>query len=177
MQKASVFAPSLLKKVMESEGPQSYLNSILKFREGKDYAEGYAFLEGFVKSERPLVSNLDRQTEMVVSNISTESIFSNNNKMNEGEGHIETRYVNEFELGEVERVDKSWLQSIAGQGVIELSPLNSLDIQTGEQIVKNGFKGHPGVMSLPKWKLKEVGQDGEGSNTAAVILNGMVNCA
>lgn len=71
--------------------------------EGKDYSEGYAFLEGYVKSDRPLTSTLDRQTEMVVSNISTESIFSNNNKLNEGEGRFETRYVNEFELGELTR--------------------------------------------------------------------------
>lgn len=103
MTKASVFSPSLLKKVMSSKGPLSYQKSIYKLIEGKDYSEGYAFLEGYVKCDRPLTSSLDRETEMVISNISTESIFSNNNKLNEGEGKFETRFVNEFELGEISR--------------------------------------------------------------------------
>lgn len=102
MTKATVFNPSLLKKVMSAEGPVSYLQSISRFQEGKDFSEGYAFLEGYIKCDQPLRSALDRETEMVISNISTESIFSNNsNKLNEGEGSYETRYVNEFELGEI----------------------------------------------------------------------------
>jgi hypothetical protein len=60
MTKATVFSPSLLKKVMSSKGPQSYQKSIRRFKEGKDYSEGYAFLEGYVKSNRPLISSLDR---------------------------------------------------------------------------------------------------------------------
>jgi hypothetical protein len=102
MMKATVFSPSLLKKVMSANGPLSYLKSLHKFQEGKDFSEGYAFLEGYVKSDSPLRSALDRETEMVISNISTESIFSNNsNKLNEGEGSFESRFVNEFELGEI----------------------------------------------------------------------------
>jgi hypothetical protein len=101
MIKATVFTPSLLKKVMHTDGPLSYQKSIRNYKEGKDFSEGYAFLEGYVKNDRPLTSALDRESEMIISNISTESIFSNNNKLNEGEGTFETRYVNEFELGEV----------------------------------------------------------------------------
>lgn len=98
MQNATVFTPQLLKKVMHEGGPQSYLNSIKKFTEGKNYSMGEVFIRGFVDCNRPLSSSINKETKMVISHISTESIFSNNNKLNEGDGVIETRYVNEFKL-------------------------------------------------------------------------------
>lgn len=98
MQNATVFSPMLLKKVMNESGPQSYLKSIKNYTEGKDYSMGSVFIKGYVDCNRPLKSSLNKETKMIISNISTESIFSNNNKLNEGDGIIETRYVNEFKL-------------------------------------------------------------------------------
>jgi hypothetical protein len=164
MTKATVFSPSLLKKVMSSKGPQSYQKSISNFKEGKDYSEGYAFIEGFVKSDRPLTSSIDRETEMIVSNISTESIFSNNNKLNEGEGRFETRYVNEFELGELTR-KSSLMRNFGREGI-------SNHVHNGSQI---NFQGHPGIVNLPRSKLSEMTGSEPNSKTASVILNGMMN--
>lgn len=98
MENATVFTPLLLKKVMNEGGPQSYLKSIKNFTDGKDYSLGEVFIKGYVDCIRPLKSSINKETQMIISHISTESIFSNNNKLNEGDGVIETRYVNEFKL-------------------------------------------------------------------------------
>lgn len=167
MTKATVFSPSLLKKVMSANGPLSYLKSLHKFQEGKDYSEGYAFLEGYVKSDSPIRSALDRETEMVISNISTESIFSNNsNKLNEGEGSYETRYVNEFELGEI---------GSKGNLVRGSSPVLKYNLDGSSSLLPSYFEKHPGIINLPRWKLSQV-TGSEGLHKAAtVILNGTVN--
>jgi hypothetical protein len=172
MTKATVFSPSLLKKVMSAQGPLSYLKSLRKFQEGKDFSEGYAFLEGFVKSDTPLRSALDRETEMVISNISTESIFSNNsNKLNEGEGSFETRYVNEFELGEIGNKSNLFTGNLNS---LSFSPENS---NSQNSVDSSFFDKRPGIVNLPRWKLSELtGSEGM-AKAATIILNGTVNYA
>lgn len=59
---------------------------------------GEVFIKGYVDCIRPLKSSINKETQLIISHISTESIFSNNNKLNEGDSVIETRYVNEFKL-------------------------------------------------------------------------------
>jgi E3 ubiquitin-protein ligase MUL1 len=113
MQKATVFTPALIKKVLEEGAPQSYLKSISRFSEGKHYSLGDAFVRGYVGCNRPLKSSINKNTRMILSHISTESIFSNNNKMNEGDGVIETRLVNEFKL--------------AGDGSEEITVVNNMN--------------------------------------------------
>lgn len=100
---------------------------------------------------------------MVVSNINTESIFSNNNKLNEGEARYETKYVNEFELGELSR-KSSLLKSATGHNLFN-----------SEGVRRNNFQGHPGVVNIPNEKLREISGSEGNSNTASVILNSMVN--
>jgi len=114
MQKATVFSPNLLKKILEDGSPQSYLNSIKRFTEGKNYSMGDAFIKGYIDCKRPLTSSINKDTKMILSHISTESIFSNNNKLNEGDGVIETRYVNEFNL-------------VGDRGVEEITVVNNLN--------------------------------------------------
>ena len=96
--KATVFTPGLLAKIMQMSGPKTYLKSIRNFSEGKDFSTGYAFLRGITTCRDPIVSSINKETEMILSNISTESLFSNNNKLNDSDKIIETRFVNEFKL-------------------------------------------------------------------------------
>lgn len=98
MDSATVFSPKLLAKVMSSNGPKTYLKSLKEFEEGVNYARGIGFVQGLVKSDRGIRSILNHTSKLVLSTISTESIFSNNRNQEEGEGKIETRYTNTFNL-------------------------------------------------------------------------------
>lgn len=101
---------------------------------------------------------------MVVSNISTESIFSNNNKLNEGEGRFETRYVNEIELGELTRKN-TLLRNMSKDS----------EVLSVQDAIRNRFKGYPEVVNLPRSKLTEINGGDGNHKSATVILNGMMN--
>ena len=98
MDSATVFSPKLLEKVMSANGPKTYLKSLKDFEEGINHAKGVGFVQGIVNSDRPLRSMLNHGTKIVLSTISTESIFSNNRNQEEGDGIVETRNVNTFSL-------------------------------------------------------------------------------
>ena len=76
MEGATVFTPSVLESVMRENGLQLYRSSLMDFEETSTYALGKGFVKGIVECSQPLKSLLGNQSELVVSQVTKESIFS-----------------------------------------------------------------------------------------------------
>ena len=131
MDSATVFSPKLLRKIMSSDGPKTYLKSLKEFEEGGNYSRGIGFVLGTVNSDRAIRSILNHTSKLVLSTISTESIFSNNRNQEEGEGDgkIETRYTDTFFL-EDERDKSEKIELSNNTGVRFGNSLNIIDSTT-----------------------------------------------
>lgn len=117
--KATVFNPELLKKILSGKAPRTYLESLRDFEEGKDYARGLAFVQGIVDSKTPILSRLNKNTKLIFSSISTQSLFSNNQDLKFKKSSKSNLSVGNFSLKD------------SNYGVSEIIPLSLLDKITG----------------------------------------------
>jgi hypothetical protein len=100
VQKANLMKPSELKRAMDYDGPADMLKNIREFDEGRNYSKGLVFVQGLVESSFVIRSFLNHTTKLIMSSVSSESIFSNNKSFEEVEGKLDLKYVSEFNLGE-----------------------------------------------------------------------------
>jgi hypothetical protein len=100
VQKAELMKPSELKRVMDYDGPTDMLKNLRNFEEGRNYSKGLVFVQGLVESDYIMRSFLNHTTKLIMSRVSSESIFSNNKNFEESEGKQDSKYVSEFFLGE-----------------------------------------------------------------------------
>jgi Zinc finger, C3HC4 type (RING finger) len=77
IQKATVFNPTLLKTVMDEHGPEIYHKSFKRFEEDPNFARGVGFVQGFVQCVQPIRSLLNNSSKLVLSKLTSETIFSN----------------------------------------------------------------------------------------------------
>lgn len=96
--KATVFNPDLLTKIFSGNAPRTYLKSLRDFEEGKDYVRGMAFVQGIVDSKHPLISRLNKNTKLIFSSISVQSLFSNTKNFKPKIGSRSSKAVDKFEL-------------------------------------------------------------------------------
>lgn len=96
--KATVFNPELLKKILSGKAPRTYFDSLRDFEEGKDYARGMAFVQGIVDAKKPLLSKLNKSTQLIFSSISIQSLFSNNSNLRFSKETRSIEAVKEFSL-------------------------------------------------------------------------------
>jgi len=98
MEKARVLSPELLEKAMKSKNLfKVFQSDIQNFVHSSQIATGSAFVQGIVNCKRPLLS-LNGEYQLVLSNVSSESIFSNNQRTREFQQTIDEKIVNEFDL-------------------------------------------------------------------------------
>lgn len=95
---AAAMSPALLKKAMDGKAEFLVRDNILSFEQGKNYAKGMAMIRGKVDSQQSFKSILNQSTQLVLSLLSSEVIFSNNRNLEEAAGVTETKFVSEFEL-------------------------------------------------------------------------------
>lgn len=116
IQKATVFNPSLLKTVMDENGPSIYQSSFKRFGEDTNCARGVGFVQGFVQCENPIKSLLNNTSKLVLSKVTSETIFSN------GEfSQTDTR------ADIVNMVNNFLISDSSGQNSIQLSNTSSVD--------------------------------------------------
>lgn len=77
IQKVTVFNPSLLKTVMDVHGASIYQKSFKRYEEDTHFARGVGFVQGFVQCENPIKSLLNSSSKLILSKLTSESIFSN----------------------------------------------------------------------------------------------------
>lgn len=77
IQKATVFNPAFLKTVMDEHGPEIYHQSFKRFEEDFHFARGIGFVQGFVQCTAPIKSLLNNSSKLVLSKLTSETIFSN----------------------------------------------------------------------------------------------------
>lgn len=77
VQKATVFNPSLLKTVLDVNGPTIYHKSFKRFQEDIHYARGVGFVQGFVKCIDPVKSILNNSSKLILSKLTSEAVYSN----------------------------------------------------------------------------------------------------
>lgn len=95
MEKASILTPELLKNSMShSDLLKLFKGDLINLKNYKNYSIGTGFVQGVISSLDPILSSINGETQMVISNITSESIFSNHRRKNEAEGIIESRFSN-----------------------------------------------------------------------------------
>lgn len=97
---AAPLSPSILRKALQSNTSPFIMNNIMDFEEGKNYSKGLAVVQGIVDSEQVIRSVLNHSTQLVLSYVSSELIFSNNRNFEEADGRIDTKFVSEFKLAD-----------------------------------------------------------------------------
>lgn len=100
VQKATVFNPKLLKTVMDVHGPTIYQKSFKRFEEDTHFARGVGFVQGFVKCENPIKSILNSSSKLVLSKLTSESIYSNGEFSRTDTRNVVTNMVNSFEISD-----------------------------------------------------------------------------
>lgn len=77
LKKSTVFSPDLLLKVLQKSAPATYLSSLKDLEEGTDYIRGLAFIQGIVDCNHPIISSLNKNSKLIFSSLTHQSIFSN----------------------------------------------------------------------------------------------------
>lgn len=111
-----IFNPSLLKRVLSQKATQSYISSINNLLETKQSISGIAFIQGIVSSKNSIKSFLNKSTDLVLSNLKTQPVYSNVNQDSRYNEKIYNRFLNEFDLTDANGDDK-------------IAVVNSLDVQ------------------------------------------------
>ena len=100
IQKATVFNPALLKTVMDVHGPAIYQKSFKRFEEDVHFARGVGFVQGFVKCAAPIKSILNQSSKLILSKLTSESIYSNGEFSKKDTNNVVTDMVAQFELSD-----------------------------------------------------------------------------
>jgi hypothetical protein len=100
IQKSTVFNPSLLKTVMDVHGPSIYQKSFKRFEEDLHFSRGVGFVQGIAKTGNPLKSILNNSSKLILSKLTSESIFSSREFSNVDSKDFSLKMVNSFTLND-----------------------------------------------------------------------------
>ena len=98
MEGATVFTPSVLESVMRDNGLQLFRSSLMDFEETSTYSLGKGFVKGVVDCTLPIKSLLGNQAELVVSQMTKESVFSSSPNILESSFKVTKKMVSNFNL-------------------------------------------------------------------------------